>query len=252
MPLNTSEVVYTLDCGTADFDLYGKLGSSPTTSNYDWRSYTSGGENITFLNPEAGWWYILVHRYSGDAAYYLDIDITYTTGTSQPYYPFRPGFSSKEDEAGNYQDSDTVYTAGVDCSGFVQRSMNYLGTEYNFGSNDYYKIGERLMWDNDGDYGQNGTYHKMGTSVFTDYSSGIDKNQLVPGDILLRTGIGAHIVIVQDIDFLGDSRTVEEGNVTVIEATQGSFPNYVWKVMKTRKWSNFINFDLYIPRRLDK
>ncbi|RLI54987.1 MAG: hypothetical protein DRP09_11405, partial [Candidatus Thorarchaeota archaeon] len=47
-----------LTCGSADFDLYGRLGAEPTTSTYDWRGYTSGGEDVTFDNPGAGTWYI--------------------------------------------------------------------------------------------------------------------------------------------------------------------------------------------------
>ena len=70
----------------------------------------------------------------------------------------------------------------------------------------------------------------------------------MPGDILLKTTTPRHIAIVQDIDFLGDSRTVEEGNVTVIEATRGS--NDEWKVMNTRKWSEMVNYTYFYSRRL--
>jgi hypothetical protein len=68
-----------LTCGTADFDLYGKLGSAPTTSVYDWRGYTSGGEEVTFDMPGAGTWYIMVVSYSGTGAYTLTVTLTYST-----------------------------------------------------------------------------------------------------------------------------------------------------------------------------
>ncbi|MEM2142007.1 MAG: caspase family protein [Candidatus Thorarchaeota archaeon] len=66
-----------LECGSADFDLYGKLGSPPTTSSYDWRGYTSGGEDVTYNNPGAGTWYIMVYSYSGSGTYTLTVTVTY-------------------------------------------------------------------------------------------------------------------------------------------------------------------------------
>jgi hypothetical protein len=65
-----------LTCGSADFDLYGRLGAEPTTSTYDWRGYTSGGEDVTFPNPGAGTWYIMVRSYSGTGAYELTVTLT--------------------------------------------------------------------------------------------------------------------------------------------------------------------------------
>jgi hypothetical protein len=65
-----------LTCGSADFDLYGRLGAEPTTSTYDWRGYTSGGEDVTFPNPGAGTWYIMVRSYSGTGAYELTVILT--------------------------------------------------------------------------------------------------------------------------------------------------------------------------------
>ncbi len=66
-----------LTCGSADYDLYGKLGSEPTTSSYDWRGYTSGGEDVTHNNPGTGRWYIMVRSYSGSGAYQLTVTVTY-------------------------------------------------------------------------------------------------------------------------------------------------------------------------------
>lgn len=71
-----------LNCGSADFDLYGRLGAEPTTSTYDWRGYTSGGEDVTFNSPGAGTWYIMVRSYSGTGAYDLTVTINYGSGGS--------------------------------------------------------------------------------------------------------------------------------------------------------------------------
>lgn len=64
-----------LTCGSADFDVYGRLGAEPTTSTYDWRGYTSGGEDVTFSNPDAGTWYIMVRSYSGTGSYGLTVTL---------------------------------------------------------------------------------------------------------------------------------------------------------------------------------
>ncbi len=73
-----------LNCGSDDFDLYGKLNSPPTTSVYDWRGYTSGGEDVTFNNPGAGTWYIMVRSYSGSGPYDLTVTITYSSPPPPP------------------------------------------------------------------------------------------------------------------------------------------------------------------------
>ena len=69
-----------LNCGNNDYDLYGKLGSQPTTSDYDWRGYTYGGEDVTYNNPGEGTWYIMVRSYSGSGAYDLTVTVTYDNG----------------------------------------------------------------------------------------------------------------------------------------------------------------------------
>ena len=64
-----------LTCGSADFDVYGRLGAEPTTSTYDWRGYTSGGEEVTYNTPGEGTWYIMVRSYSGTGDYQLRVTI---------------------------------------------------------------------------------------------------------------------------------------------------------------------------------
>ncbi|NHJ86068.1 MAG: hypothetical protein FK734_11445, partial [Asgard group archaeon] len=81
---NAESMRSVLTCGSADFDLYGRLNAEPTTSTYDWRGYTSGGEDVTFSNPGAGTWYIMVRDYSGSGSYTLTVTITYTTPDTTP------------------------------------------------------------------------------------------------------------------------------------------------------------------------
>jgi hypothetical protein len=73
-----------LTCGSSDFDLYGRLGAEPTTSTYDWRGYTSGGEEVTFNDPGEGIWYIMVRDYSGSGSYELTVTITYSGPDTTP------------------------------------------------------------------------------------------------------------------------------------------------------------------------
>ncbi|TFG98965.1 MAG: hypothetical protein E4H14_20550 [Candidatus Thorarchaeota archaeon] len=77
---NALSMYSVLTCGSADFDLYGRLGAAPTTSTYDWRGYTGGGEEVTFNTPGAGTWYIMVRSYSGSGSYGLTVTITYGGG----------------------------------------------------------------------------------------------------------------------------------------------------------------------------
>jgi hypothetical protein len=79
VPANTASMYSVLTCGSADFDLYGRLGSAPTTSTYDWRGYTSGGEEVTCDLPGTGTWYIMVQVYSGSGAYQLTVTLSAAT-----------------------------------------------------------------------------------------------------------------------------------------------------------------------------
>ena len=74
---NAESMYVVLTCGSADFDTYGRFGAQPTTSTYDWRGYTSGGEENTVSSPAQGRHYIMVQYYSGDADYSLTATVTY-------------------------------------------------------------------------------------------------------------------------------------------------------------------------------
>jgi hypothetical protein len=79
VPANTAVMDSVLTCGSADFDLYGRLGAEPTLTVYDWRGYTSGGEEVTYDLPGTGTWYIMVQVYSGSGAYQLTVTLSAAT-----------------------------------------------------------------------------------------------------------------------------------------------------------------------------
>jgi len=78
VPTGVTSMQVVMECGTSDFDTYGKFNAQPTTSSYDWRGYTSGGEDNTVTSPSVGRHYIMVQYYSGSGAY--TIKVTLTTG----------------------------------------------------------------------------------------------------------------------------------------------------------------------------
>jgi hypothetical protein len=79
VPANIATMDSVLTCGSADFDLYGRLGAEPTLTVYDWRGYTSGGEEVTYDLPGTGTWYIMVQVYSGSGAYQLTVTLSAAT-----------------------------------------------------------------------------------------------------------------------------------------------------------------------------
>ncbi|MCX8173017.1 MAG: M14 family zinc carboxypeptidase [Thermoplasmata archaeon] len=61
----------------ADFDLYVRLNSNPSTSAYDYRSVSSGStETISIRNPSAGTWYIMIYAYSGTGTFEIRATIS--------------------------------------------------------------------------------------------------------------------------------------------------------------------------------
>ena len=62
---------------SADFDLYGKVGAPPSTDFYDWRGFSTTGEDVTYGSPFSGTWYIMVHSWDGNGSYELTVTIHY-------------------------------------------------------------------------------------------------------------------------------------------------------------------------------
>ncbi|MHA1909472.1 MAG: outer membrane protein assembly factor BamB family protein [Candidatus Thorarchaeota archaeon] len=64
-----------LECGSNDFDLYGGLGYIPTSSSYDFRGFSTSGEDLTIDSPNSGTWYLMVRAYSGSGPYTLTVTV---------------------------------------------------------------------------------------------------------------------------------------------------------------------------------
>jgi len=80
----------------ADFDLYVKKGSGPTTDSYDYRGYTaSADEQVSISSPTSGRYYVMVKAYSGSGSYSITettsgssiLTITPTPTITRPVFP---------------------------------------------------------------------------------------------------------------------------------------------------------------------
>ena len=83
VPSGQDTLEFSISGGTGDADLYVKLGSLPTTTDYDYRPYEIGNEEtITIDSPTSGNWLIMIrgyHAYSG-----LTLVATYGTSGHTP------------------------------------------------------------------------------------------------------------------------------------------------------------------------
>ena len=71
---NVTRIHFILKCPGNDFDLYGSYGELPSTNDYYFRGYESGGENFNYDYPDPGIWHLMVHSYSGVGHYDLIIE----------------------------------------------------------------------------------------------------------------------------------------------------------------------------------
>ena len=62
-----------------DFEIYGRCGSDPTTSNYDWKwdSKDNGKVEATHQFPETGTWHIMAYSAAGSGSYRILCDLDY-------------------------------------------------------------------------------------------------------------------------------------------------------------------------------
>ncbi|TXT55330.1 MAG: hypothetical protein BAJATHORv1_40241 [Candidatus Thorarchaeota archaeon] len=116
--LNVNEIGATFEatllCYGNDFDLYGKLNAAPTTSNYDWRGYASGDEELTIEDINEGTWHIMVHQYSGTGNYHLIVDVIYRGDTEETSHQFS-GTLDSEDDTETYQISVPYNAVEMHC-----------------------------------------------------------------------------------------------------------------------------------------
>ena len=74
---NVTSIHLVLNCPGNDFDLYGRWGEIPSLSSYDFRGYSSAGENLNYDEPEPGIWHLMVKSFSGVGHYDLIIEFEY-------------------------------------------------------------------------------------------------------------------------------------------------------------------------------
>ncbi len=124
LPSGVSSCTVTLDGPSgADFDLYIRKGSAPTTSTYDYRAYTiSADESITMTNPSSGTYFVLVKAYSGSGSFTIGESHTSTTptGTRTPT-PTRTPFPTRTGRPG------PVITTGIPATPTPTTTQVYNG-----------------------------------------------------------------------------------------------------------------------------
>ncbi|MDF2153367.1 M4 family metallopeptidase [Vibrio sp. CAU 1672] len=110
IPDSSSELLVTTAGNNGDADLYLKLGSEPTLSDYDCRSYSSNSnESCTMVNPAAGLWHVGVHAYASFTE--VAVTATYQSEVTPP-----PG-----DDITTYSVNDgKTWTAVISSSGLIE------------------------------------------------------------------------------------------------------------------------------------
>ncbi|MFW9979178.1 MAG: S8 family serine peptidase [Candidatus Thorarchaeota archaeon] len=208
-----------LTCGSADFDLYGRLGAAPTTSTYDWRGYTSGGEEVTFNNPGAGTWYIMVRSYSGTGAYSLTVTITYPDDdTTAPTVSI-----SSPSNGATVSGTTTISFSASDANGISSRRILIDGTQVSTASS--------YSWD---------------TTAYTDGSHTIRCEATDP------SGNTGYSQISVTVDNSGGDNVLENG-VTVTSSLAAQYATEMWTIqvdsdaesMYSVLTCGSVDFDLY-------
>ena len=65
VPSGKTSLVFKMSGGTGDGDLYARVTTAPTTTSYTYRSIGStNAETITYTNPAAGTYYVMVYGYA--------------------------------------------------------------------------------------------------------------------------------------------------------------------------------------------
>jgi endonuclease I len=83
IPVNASNFVVSISGGSGDADLYTRLNSDPTTSNYICRPYLNGNnESCTISSPSAGRYHIGIRAYNAFSN--LSLTASYQEGGSEP------------------------------------------------------------------------------------------------------------------------------------------------------------------------
>ena len=77
VPPQTVELIFAIQGGSGDADIYVRYGARPTTSEYDYRPYLGGNnENVQIQNPQVGDWYVMVRAYQAYSGVTLSTSYT--------------------------------------------------------------------------------------------------------------------------------------------------------------------------------
>jgi len=173
---NCEQMESILTCGNDDFDLYGRLGAEPTTSTYDWRGYTYGGEEVTTTNPGAGRWYIMVRDYSGSGAYELTVTLTYSGPDTVPptisiSSPSNGQTVTVDDVAVSWSGSDAdsgidYYEVRIDSGSWIYKATSTSHTFSNLADGSH--TAEVRAWDNAGNSNSDSVTFTVDTTVVND------------------------------------------------------------------------------------
>ena len=199
---NALSMYSVLTCGSADFDLYGRLGAEPTTSTYDWRGYTSGGEEVTYNSPGAGTWYIMVRSYSGTGSYSLTVSLTYSGPDTTP-----PTVSiSSPSNGATVSGTTTISFTASDANGISSRAILIDGTQVSTSSS--------YAWDTTG-YADDSSYtircqatDPSGNTGYSQISVTVDNSGGGGGDGIVRRW--AVIVGISDYEAISDLSYCDE------------------------------------------
>jgi hypothetical protein len=204
------------------------LGENPAPADH--RGWSPWEETIAPGEESADRWfnYLFGEYVAGTETY------DYLTINGTRHNPYIPGLSTwKKFSEENYHDYDTKRTAGVDCSGFIQRCASYAGNRYETAD-----VTSRCIWGG-------GAPGLIGVNGFAsdDYTWPVgNRNLLIPGDVLVLSGNPGHVAMVLRIVYPDGTRIIdfdENGtteNVVVIESTKG--PRDQWKVLNSQTWTN--------------
>jgi hypothetical protein len=217
--INTIQAWYTANPIAGDSTLTNQLqnwntGIAPDNSF----GYTDDGNNANDFDN-----YLVNYRFGepvADSHDYTALEIT-VNNITDTYYPYTPGFSSLlrwgMDE-NNYAAVSTCYSAGADCSAFVQRCASYNGNNYDAPDivetrntwSDHYPGDDRPLI-------AGGFENASWMIADNDDDTWIDL--LVPGDIIIKEDPtwGWHMGLIGKINFTSN-RQIAITEVFIIEA----------------------------------
>lgn len=163
VPSNVSSLTINIDGGSGDADLYVKLDSAPSTSDYDCRPYESGNtESCLFESPQAGTYYIMLNGYRDFSGVTLEAnyDLENITPVSEP------------------EDGATIQIQNRDRDGFLATSGNdVIHQSSNSGDETLWTLtaaGDDIYYFNNNENNRNLDYDSDG-DVDTSSNTGTDK-----------------------------------------------------------------------------